>query len=74
MYKNSIDCARKIFRNEGILGFYRGLGPQLVVWIYFLFLCAVLKTVVRALHPRKPLNLLSMIWFEPRPWILKRAI
>lgn len=31
LYKNSIDCAQKIFRNEGFLGFYRGLGPQLVV-------------------------------------------
>ncbi|KAG6873212.1 hypothetical protein C0995_001566 [Termitomyces sp. Mi166 len=30
LYKNSLDCARKIFRNEGFLGFYRGLGPQLV--------------------------------------------
>ncbi|KAF9469805.1 mitochondrial carrier domain-containing protein [Collybia nuda] len=30
LYKNSIDCAQKIFRNEGFLGFYRGLGPQLV--------------------------------------------
>lgn len=31
LYKNSIDCARKIFQNEGFLGFYRGLGPQLIV-------------------------------------------
>ncbi|KAG6335475.1 hypothetical protein ID866_3625 [Astraeus odoratus] len=30
LYKNSLDCARKIFRNEGFLGFYRGLGPQLI--------------------------------------------
>jgi solute carrier family 25 aspartate/glutamate transporter 12/13 len=30
LYKNSIDCARKIFRNEGFIGFYRGIGPQLV--------------------------------------------
>ncbi|KAJ2514321.1 mitochondrial aspartate-glutamate transporter agc1 [Coemansia sp. RSA 1939] len=30
MYKNSIDCFRKVIRNEGILGLYRGLGPQLV--------------------------------------------
>lgn len=30
LYQNSIDCARKIFRNEGFLGFYRGLGPQLI--------------------------------------------
>ena len=33
LYKNSLDCAKKIFRNEGFLGFYRGLGPQLVVSI-----------------------------------------
>ncbi|KAF8971731.1 mitochondrial carrier domain-containing protein [Flammula alnicola] len=30
LYKNSIDCAKKIFRNEGFVGFYRGLGPQLI--------------------------------------------
>ncbi|KAF7303166.1 Mitochondrial inner membrane protein [Mycena kentingensis (nom. inval.)] len=30
LYTNSLDCARKILRNEGFLGFYRGLGPQLV--------------------------------------------
>ncbi|KAF5388492.1 hypothetical protein D9757_004726 [Collybiopsis confluens] len=30
LYKNSIDCARKILLNEGFLGFYRGLGPQLI--------------------------------------------
>jgi solute carrier family 25 (mitochondrial aspartate/glutamate transporter), member 12/13 len=31
LYKNSIDCARKVFHSEGLIGFYRGLGPQLVV-------------------------------------------
>lgn len=31
MYKNSIDCVKKVFANEGLLGFYRGIGPQLVV-------------------------------------------
>ncbi|KAJ6520104.1 mitochondrial inner membrane protein [Mycena sanguinolenta] len=30
LYKNSLDCAQKILRNEGFVGFYRGLGPQLV--------------------------------------------
>ncbi|KAJ7631241.1 mitochondrial carrier domain-containing protein [Roridomyces roridus] len=30
LYKNSLDCAKKILRNEGIRGFYRGLGPQLL--------------------------------------------
>ena len=31
LYKNSLDCVRKVFRNEGVLGFYSGIGPQLVV-------------------------------------------
>ncbi|KAN0060142.1 mitochondrial aspartate-glutamate transporter agc1 [Thecaphora frezii] len=30
MYKNSIDCVKKVLRNEGFLGFYSGLGPQLL--------------------------------------------
>lgn len=30
LYKNSLDCAQKILRGEGLRGFYRGLGPQLV--------------------------------------------
>lgn len=30
MYKNSFDCAKKVLRHEGALGFYRGLLPQLV--------------------------------------------
>ncbi|KAF8937224.1 mitochondrial aspartate-glutamate transporter agc1 [Haplosporangium gracile] len=30
LYKNSIDCFQKVVRNEGVLGLYRGLGPQLV--------------------------------------------
>jgi solute carrier family 25 aspartate/glutamate transporter 12/13 len=29
-YLNSLDCAKKVFRNEGPLGLYRGLLPQLV--------------------------------------------
>lgn len=30
LYKNSIDCFRKVVRNEGPIGLYRGLLPQLV--------------------------------------------
>lgn len=30
LYKNSFDCAQKVLRNEGFIGFYRGLGPQLI--------------------------------------------
>lgn len=30
MYKNSMDCVRKVFQREGFKGFYSGLGPQLL--------------------------------------------
>ena len=30
LYENSIDCARKVFRNEGLRGLYSGVLPQLV--------------------------------------------
>ena len=30
LYKNSIDCFQKVLRNEGFVGLYRGLPPQLV--------------------------------------------
>ncbi|KAF2254551.1 calcium-binding mitochondrial carrier protein-like protein Aralar1 [Trematosphaeria pertusa] len=30
LYKNSIDCARKVIKNEGIKGLYSGVLPQLV--------------------------------------------
>jgi solute carrier family 25 aspartate/glutamate transporter 12/13 len=30
MYKNSVDCFKKVIRHEGVKGLYRGLAPQLV--------------------------------------------
>lgn len=30
LYKNSLDCVKKVYRNEGFKGFYRGLPPQLI--------------------------------------------
>jgi solute carrier family 25 aspartate/glutamate transporter 12/13 len=30
LYKNSIDCAKKVIRNEGVRGLYSGVLPQLV--------------------------------------------
>ncbi|WFC98988.1 mitochondrial aspartate-glutamate transporter agc1 [Malassezia yamatoensis] len=30
LYRNSMDCARKVFEREGVLGFYSGLIPQLL--------------------------------------------
>ncbi|EAS33681.3 mitochondrial carrier protein [Coccidioides immitis RS] len=30
LYNNSVDCARKVIRNEGVLGLYSGVLPQLI--------------------------------------------
>ncbi|KAJ9063073.1 mitochondrial aspartate-glutamate transporter agc1 [Entomophthora muscae] len=30
LYKNSLDCFKKVVRGEGLIGLYRGLGPQLI--------------------------------------------
>ncbi|CAG8553598.1 31798_t:CDS:2 [Gigaspora margarita] len=30
LYRNSIDCFKKVVQNEGLVGLYSGLGPQLV--------------------------------------------
>ena len=30
VYKNSWDCFRKVIQNEGLVGLYRGLIPQLI--------------------------------------------
>ncbi|VVT56676.1 uncharacterized protein SAPINGB_P005209 [Magnusiomyces paraingens] len=30
LYKNSIDCFKKVVSREGVLGLYSGLGPQLI--------------------------------------------
>lgn len=30
MYRNSIDCFKKVIRHEGVFGLYRGLVPQLL--------------------------------------------
>jgi solute carrier family 25 aspartate/glutamate transporter 12/13 len=30
LYRNSMDCVRKVYANEGLRGFYRGLPPQLL--------------------------------------------
>jgi solute carrier family 25 aspartate/glutamate transporter 12/13 len=36
LYKNSLDCAKKILRGEGFFGFYRGIGPQLIASFTYL--------------------------------------
>ncbi|KAH8700769.1 putative mitochondrial carrier protein [Talaromyces proteolyticus] len=30
LYNNSLDCAKKVIRNEGVLGLYSGVVPQLI--------------------------------------------
>jgi solute carrier family 25 aspartate/glutamate transporter 12/13 len=57
LYQNSMDCARKIFRNEGFLGFYRGLGPQLIVGINVVFSILPLTVPSQGVAPEKAIKL-----------------
>jgi solute carrier family 25 (mitochondrial aspartate/glutamate transporter), member 12/13 len=61
LYKNSFDCFKKVYRNEGLLGFYRGLPPQLVVSQYIENLLEILMGHLRESRRRKPSNLPSTI-------------
>lgn len=56
LYKNSMDCAQKIIRNEGFLGFYRGLGPQLIVRTLVPFIRDTADIDRRVLLQKKPSN------------------
>ena len=47
-YKGIVDCAQKIYKNEGIAAFYKGLTPNLIKifpqsGLFFLTYEAVLK-------------------------------
>jgi solute carrier family 25 (mitochondrial aspartate/glutamate transporter), member 12/13 len=36
VYKNEMDCAKQVLRNEGFLGLYRGGGVQALVHFHIL--------------------------------------
>jgi len=57
LYQNSMDCARKIFRNEGFLGFYRGLGPQLIVSVTAVPSFAIWTVLLQGVAPEKAIKL-----------------
>lgn len=72
LYKNSIDCAQKIFRNEGLMGFYRGLGPQLIVRHRCTYISRLASSFPRVLLRRKLSSLPSMTLSVVEPWIQRQ--
>lgn len=52
MYKSSVDCVKKVFRNEGLKGFYSGLGPQLLGVAPEKAIKLTVNDLVRAKAPR----------------------
>ncbi|CAO1621451.1 unnamed protein product [Parajaminaea phylloscopi] len=54
LYKNSLDCVKKVFRNEGFKGFYSGLGPQLLGVAPEKAIKLTVNDLVRAKAPRDP--------------------
>ncbi len=62
VYKNSIDCARKIFRNEGFVGFYRGLGPQLVGIVPEKTIKLTVNDIIRARAMDPETGRIKLVW------------
>jgi hypothetical protein len=75
LYKNSLDCVKKVFRNEGVLGFYRGLGPQLVVRSTDLFVIDSRSSpfFLRESRQKRRSNLPLTTWFAAGRWTRRRA-
>lgn len=62
MYKNSIDCVKKVFRNEGLRGFYSGLGPQLLGVAPEKAIKLTVNDLVRAKAPRDATGTIPLGW------------
>ncbi|KAI9598333.1 mitochondrial carrier domain-containing protein [Syncephalis fuscata] len=62
-YRNSMDCFRQVIRNEGVLGLYSGLGPQLVGVAPEKAIKLVMNDIVRAFF-RDPRTGELKLWQE----------
>ncbi|TGZ85290.1 putative mitochondrial carrier protein [Ascodesmis nigricans] len=62
LYKNSLDCARKVIRNEGFRGLYSGLGPQLIGVAPEKAIKLTVNDLVRRKAPKREDGSLSLPW------------
>jgi len=63
LYKNSVDCAKKVFRNEGVRGLYAGVLPQLIGVAPEKAIKLTVNDLVRAYFTDKETNQIKM-WQE----------
>lgn len=52
LYTNYIDCVQKVYKTEGLLGFYKGLGPNYVRLGPHTMLCLVFWDELSALYKK----------------------
>ncbi|KAI5801220.1 mitochondrial carrier domain-containing protein [Geopyxis carbonaria] len=62
MYKNSMDCAKKVIRNEGFKGLYSGLGPQLLGVAPEKAIKLAVNDLVRMKAPKNKDGSISLPW------------
>ncbi|KAF8471870.1 mitochondrial carrier domain-containing protein [Kalaharituber pfeilii] len=62
MYKNSIDCAKKVVKNEGFRGLYSGLGPQLIGVAPEKAIKLTVNDLVRSKAPKDKMGEISLPW------------
>lgn len=62
LYKNSIDCARKVIKNEGFRGLYSGLGPQLIGVAPEKAIKLTVNDLVRSKAPKNDKGEITLMW------------
>ena len=62
LYKNSLDCAKKVIKNEGFRGLYSGLGPQLIGVAPEKAIKLTVNDLVRSKAPKDEKGELSLPW------------
>lgn len=62
LYKNSLDCARKVIKNEGFKGLYSGLGPQLIGVAPEKAIKLTVNDLVRSKAPKNEKGEITLPW------------
>lgn len=62
LYKNSLDCAKKVIKNEGFRGLYSGLGPQLIGVAPEKAIKLTVNDLVRSKAPKDEKGDISLPW------------
>ncbi|XP_060528397.1 solute carrier family 25 member 35-like [Cylas formicarius] len=61
LYKNYADCIRKVYNSEGVMGFYKGIGPMYLRLGPHTVLCLIFWDQLKSLHAQYARNDLVLV-------------